>query len=864
MTTEHIGEALPPNINSVVLTGTPASDRIDGTSEADTLRGGDGDDQIDGREGPDLLYGELGDDYLTGGSGDDTIEGGDGNDRIDGGPGANRLYGQGGNDELTAYNFQVLYGSSLLDGGDGNDVLSSNAGDTVVGGAGADTFHFLMTEMPDLAPTVVDGGTGDDRFILPMWETRIEVRGGEGRDTYELGTAGRTGLVDVFDFKAGAGGDIIDVYGLEFQSPFDPINPFGAAGYLRAVQDGADLLLQYDRDGAAGTEYQFRTVVRLHGVDLDDITGDNLTRGLRIDGTTAGVVIEGTAGDDTLNGQLWNDRISGKGGNDRIDGETGDDWIDGGDGDDTLEGGAGSDSVFGGAGADLLAAREGNDTLDGGLGNDILYGDGPGTHLIRGGEGDDMLTGRDSGMTLDGGAGNDRIWFTADRNQPMESGTAFINGGDGNDRIEITRLSTPTLVNAAGGAGSDTFVLVRTAEVFTITDFAAGGGGDEIDLSQLLWSLDPDKNENPFASPRLLKLEQRGADTVLQFSHDGGPSGYVDVVVLKNTLAGSLTRANFFGGISPDGSLTGIERDGTAAADTMTGYHLADTLRGLGGNDHLSGYGGHDLLYGGDGADYLTGGAGDDTMHGGDGDDQISDGRGIDFADGGAGNDRISLNTDFGGSGTLNGGDGNDILIGGFGSETMTGGAGDDRLTGGSGLDFAVYAQPRAAYTVERVDGVRQIVDTGGTDGTDQLSGIERALFADGAVAFDVSGVGGKVYRLYQAAFARTPDSGGVGFWVEMGDRGVGMNTMAMHFMSSPEFAALYGGAPTNEALVRLFYLNALHRPADDAGLAFWTNVLDTGQSTAAAVLNGFSESEENIAAVAPAVANGFQYDPWF
>lgn len=37
-------------------------------------------------------------------------------------------------------------------------------------------------------------------------------------------------------------------------------NPFGT-GYLRLVQSGADTLLQLDRDGAAGTSYDFGTLL---------------------------------------------------------------------------------------------------------------------------------------------------------------------------------------------------------------------------------------------------------------------------------------------------------------------------------------------------------------------------------------------------------------------------------------------------------------------------------------------------------------------------------------------------------------------------------------------------------------------------
>ena len=551
--------------------------------------------------------------------------------------------------------------------------------------------------------------------------------------------------------------------------------------------------------------------------------------------------------------------VTGTSGNDTINGGPGDDWIEAGDGNDTVNGGAGNDSIFGGAGADIISAKDGNDTIDGGIGNDELYADSPGVHIVRGGEGDDRLTGRDGSMTLDGGAGSDMIWYISQASPDIAPGAANLIGGDGNDQIFVQRDAATSSVTASGGAGTDTYLIQRASEAFTITDFAAGPGGDQFDIAQLLWS---GVTANPFADPALLRLEQRGADTVMQFSHDGGVSAYRDIVILKDTNTTALTRENFVGGISPDGSTQGLDLIGTAAVDTLEGALLDDRIQGMAGNDQLWGHGGRDHLLGGEGDDFIVGGQGDDTLEGGDGNDQIEDAGGADVAYGGAGNDTIRLRAEYGFSGpTMYGGDGNDILRGGLGNERFHGGAGDDELRGSSGLDVALYDQPRAMYKAGRVDGVFTVKEPSGS--TDKLFEMERIHFPDGALALDVKGVAGQVYRLYQAAFDRTPDRDGVGFWIGAADSGTDMTTISMNFMRSPEFASLYGAAPTNEALVRLFYANALHRPADEDGVAYWTDLLETGKATAAQVLYGFSESAENIAATAAVIANGIEYSPW-
>lgn len=92
---------------------------------------------------------------------------------------------------------------------------------------------------------------------------------------------------------------------------------------------------------------------------------------------------------------------------------------------------------------------------------------------------------------------------------------------------------------------------------------------------------------------------------------------------------------------------------------------------------------------------------------------------------------------------------------------------------------------------------------------------------------------------------------------------GMALTQIAGQFMQSAEFNTLYGASTSNAELVRLLYVNALHRQPDEAGVAFWTNVLDTGGATRMEVLAAFSESAENLAAVATVIGDGFQFIPW-
>lgn len=216
------------------------------------------------------------------------------------------------------------------------------------------------------------------------------------------------------------------------------------------------------------------------------------------------------------------------------------------------------------------------------------------------------------------------------------------------------------------------------------------------------------------------------------------------------------------------------------------------------------------------------------------------------------------------GNDTIEGSAGADGLMGFAGNDRIRGAGGDDWISGGAGFDFALYAGNRAAYTVTRTATGFTVADGAGVEGRDSLEGIERLVFADTHVALDVGAgeTGGRAYRLYEAAFNRTPDTAGVGFWIGTLDAGVSVTTVAQGFIDSQEYRAAYGSAMTHRELVTRYYTNILDRAPEQAGLDFWVGKLDSG-ATRAEVLAGISESAENIAGSAALIANGFSYLPY-
>ena len=198
-------------------------------------------------------------------------------------------------------------------------------------------------------------------------------------------------------------------------------------------------------------------------------------------------------------------------------------------------------------------------------------------------------------------------------------------------------------------------------------------------------------------------------------------------------------------------------------------------------------------------------------------------------------------------------------IAGGAGNDALHVPAGVLALDGGAGLDIAVYSGARASFTVAQDGSGFSVTDAAGDHAT--LHNIERVQFGDGMVALDIDGTAGQAYRLYQAAFDRTPDKVGLGYWIEVLDHGQTLHDAARDFVGSQEFANLYGANVSDAQFVEALYQNVLHRPAEGTGFDFWVSSLQI--VSRADVLVNFSESAENKAQVVGSIQNGIDYIHW-
>jgi Ca2+-binding RTX toxin-like protein len=204
----------------------------------------------------------------------------------------------------------------------------------------------------------------------------------------------------------------------------------------------------------------------------------------------------------------------------------------------------------------------------------------------------------------------------------------------------------------------------------------------------------------------------------------------------------------------------------------------------------------------------------------------------------------------------------NDVLLGYEGNDFISARGGNDVINGGPGIDTALFALPLSSYAISSFGSTRTVAGPS-IDGVDTLIDVERLEFRNGTLVLDVNAAAGQVYRLYQAAFARTPDSGGLGFWIEATDNGFSLLDVARNFVASAEFGAKYGSAPNPTSVVSSFYSNVLGRTGDPSGVAFWVGEITRGAEPAQ-ILRQFAESPENAANVNPRINSGIWLDNYY
>lgn len=107
------------------------------------------------------------------------------------------------------------------------------------------------------------------------------------------------------------------------------------------------------------------------------------------------------------------------------------------------------------------------------------------------------------------------------------------------------------------------------------------------------------------------------------------------------------------------------------------------------------------------------------------------------------------------------------------------------------------------------------------------------------------------IQKLYVAYFNRPADPAGLAFWEGAVEAAKGSTAaVSAAFAGSDEYKAAYAGK-TNAQIVDTVYQNLFGRPAEDAGKAYWANLLDKGTVTIDAVVTAVAQGAQGTDLVA-------------
>lgn len=186
--------------------------------------------------------------------------------------------------------------------------------------------------------------------------------------------------------------------------------------------------------------------------------------------------------------------------------------------------------------------------------------------------------------------------------------------------------------------------------------------------------------------------------------------------------------------------------------------------------------------------------------------------------DGGDGNDLLF---GFGGNDTLTGGADNDTLIGGDGDADVATYSGEtSRYTVQINADGSTKVIDRSG-----ADGTDDILGIEKLDFLDRDFDLFKQTGISTLSAEDID----TFIELYIAYFNRAPDAEGLNFWGSAFAEGFSLEAIATLFLDQDETRATYPESATNLEFATQVYSNVLGRTPDAGGLTFWVGLLDEG-----------------------------------
>jgi len=163
----------------------------------------------------------------------------------------------------------------------------------------------------------------------------------------------------------------------------------------------------------------------------------------------------------------------------------------------------------------------------------------------------------------------------------------------------------------------------------------------------------------------------------------------------------------------------------------------------------------------------------------------------------------------------LIGSDFDDIFIGTDRAEWFVGRDGNDQIDGGGGLDTAQYLGPKSDYEiyVSAFSGRRIVASVDGESGADSLRDVERLVFTDRSIAYDLDGAAGEAARMVATVFGGSAlqKPAIVNVALKAYDQGLSDAVVAERLLASADYLSMWGDR-SDATVLRMLFTNVLGR----------------------------------------------------
>jgi hypothetical protein len=202
-----------------------------------------------------------------------------------------------------------------------------------------------------------------------------------------------------------------------------------------------------------------------------------------------------------------------------------------------------------------------------------------------------------------------------------------------------------------------------------------------------------------------------------------------------------------------------------------------------------------------------------------------------------------------------------DVLIGNSQNNQFTPGKGNDWIDGSDGLDTVYLSGKKNDFVLNQTDSVIELWSSSASTGLKTISHVERLIFQDLAIAWDLDGNAGQVAKILGVVFGREAVK-------NTQYAGIGLSLMDQGFsyfqLMNLAIEAKLGIGASHAQLINLLYQNLLQIPADSGAIAYWSGQLTQGtytQSSLAVMAADLDLNKQNIN-LTGLMVNGMEYVP--